>query len=152
MSFVICEPCVGTEDRSCVEACPVGAIHEAEDQLVISAPQCIGCGACVPVCPAVAATGRETVSARAKLRLANHLTNGEDGVADEDLVGALRCLKCGQCAEVCARGLDLLGSWDELEDQVTRRLDAPDRIRQTIETFTTQIDCSRTRVLASALP
>ena len=51
MSFVICEPCVGTEDRSCVEACPVGAIHEAEDQLVISAPQCIGCGACVPACP-----------------------------------------------------------------------------------------------------
>ena len=32
MAYVIAEPCVGTKDNSCVEACPVDACF-AEDQL-----------------------------------------------------------------------------------------------------------------------
>ena len=32
MTYVIAEPCIGTRDNSCVEACPVDAIF-AEDQL-----------------------------------------------------------------------------------------------------------------------
>jgi NAD-dependent dihydropyrimidine dehydrogenase PreA subunit len=36
MTYVIAEPCIGTKDTACVDACPV---------------DCIDCGACVPVCP-----------------------------------------------------------------------------------------------------
>jgi NAD-dependent dihydropyrimidine dehydrogenase PreA subunit len=59
MAYVIAEPCIGTKDSACVDACPVDCIHpkkdEADhasvDQLFIDPVECIDCGACVPVCP-----------------------------------------------------------------------------------------------------
>ncbi len=51
MAYVICEPCIGAKDRSCVAACPVDCIHDAGDHLVIDPVACIDCGACVPACP-----------------------------------------------------------------------------------------------------
>ena len=59
MAYVIAEPCIGTKDTACVDACPVDCIHpkkdeaafEAETQLYIDPVECIDCGACVPVCP-----------------------------------------------------------------------------------------------------
>jgi NAD-dependent dihydropyrimidine dehydrogenase PreA subunit len=59
MAYVIAEPCIGTKDTACVDACPVDCIHpkkDAEkhagaDQLFIDPVECIDCGACVPVCP-----------------------------------------------------------------------------------------------------
>lgn len=59
MAYVIAEPCIGTKDTACVDACPVDCIHphkEAADfaespQLYIHPGDCIDCGACVPVCP-----------------------------------------------------------------------------------------------------
>jgi NAD-dependent dihydropyrimidine dehydrogenase PreA subunit len=59
MTYVICEPCVGTKDQSCVKACPVDCIHpysgepgfDDEAQLWIDPETCIDCGACEPVCP-----------------------------------------------------------------------------------------------------
>jgi len=56
--YVIAEPCIGTKDRACVDACPVNCIHPTKDdppsstdQLFIDPVECISCGACVPVCP-----------------------------------------------------------------------------------------------------
>ena len=62
MTYVICEPCIGTKDQSCVEACPVDCIHpastepdfDAVPQLYIDPDTCIDCGACEPVCPVTA--------------------------------------------------------------------------------------------------
>lgn len=59
MAYVIAEPCVGTKDTACVDACPVDCIHPKEDEedfetaelLYIEPDECIDCGACVPVCP-----------------------------------------------------------------------------------------------------
>jgi len=65
MAFIIAEPCIGTKDTACVDACPVDCIHpkkdtqyddgrpgfDAVDQLFIDPVECIDCGACVPVCP-----------------------------------------------------------------------------------------------------
>ena len=65
MAYVIAEPCIGTKDTACVDACPVDCIHpkkdtqyedgrpglDAVDQLFIDPVECIDCGACVPVCP-----------------------------------------------------------------------------------------------------
>ena len=68
MAYVIAEPCIGTKDAACVDACPVDCIHPKKDeggfaesdQLFIDPVECIDCGACVPVCPvsAIYAGGR----------------------------------------------------------------------------------------------
>jgi len=62
MAYVIAEPCIGTKDTACVDACPVDCIHPRKDepefaaasQLYIDPQECIDCGACVPVCPVAA--------------------------------------------------------------------------------------------------
>ena len=59
MAYVIAEPCIGTKDTACVDACPVDCIHPKKDeagfaeapQLYVNPNDCIDCGACVPVCP-----------------------------------------------------------------------------------------------------
>jgi NAD-dependent dihydropyrimidine dehydrogenase PreA subunit len=65
MAFVIAEPCIGTKDTACVDACPVDCIHPKKNttyddsrpgfdeipQFYIDPVECIDCGACVPVCP-----------------------------------------------------------------------------------------------------
>lgn len=69
MIYVIAEPCVGVKDTACVDACPVDCIHptkgeaeyESAEQLFIDPDTCIGCGACVPVCPVSAIFGLEDV-------------------------------------------------------------------------------------------
>jgi NAD-dependent dihydropyrimidine dehydrogenase PreA subunit len=67
MAYVIAEPCIGTKDTACVDACPVDCIHPKEDdegsnrapQLYIDAETCICCAACVPVCPVSAIYAEE---------------------------------------------------------------------------------------------
>lgn len=67
MAYVIAEPCVGTKDTACVDACPVDAIHPGKShgsfsiapQLYINAQDCICCAACVPVCPVSAIYAEE---------------------------------------------------------------------------------------------
>ena len=59
MAYVIAEPCIGTKDTACVDACPVDCIHPkkdsdkyaTEEMLYIDPVECIDCGACVPACP-----------------------------------------------------------------------------------------------------
>ena len=59
MAYVIAEPCIGTKDSACVDACPVDCIHPKKDetgygeseQLFIDPVECIDCGACVPGVP-----------------------------------------------------------------------------------------------------
>jgi len=58
MTYVIAEPCIGTKDTACVDACPVDCIHPKKDEpayateelLYIDPVECIDCGACVPAC------------------------------------------------------------------------------------------------------
>jgi NAD-dependent dihydropyrimidine dehydrogenase PreA subunit len=71
MAYVICEPCIGTKDQSCVEACPVDCIHPSSGeagfddapQLYIDPDTCIDCGACEPVCPVTAIFAESDVPA-----------------------------------------------------------------------------------------
>ncbi len=67
MTYIIAEPCIDVEDKSCVEVCPVDCIYEIADDgttphggtveegrkemLYIHPEECIDCGACEPVCP-----------------------------------------------------------------------------------------------------
>ena len=61
MTHIVCEPCIGTKDKACVEQCPVECFYEAEDILLIHPDECIDCGACVPVCPVEAIFPEEEV-------------------------------------------------------------------------------------------
>ncbi len=54
MTYIIAEPCIGTIDRACVDACPVNCIYEGPDMLYIKPEECIDCGACEPECPVTA--------------------------------------------------------------------------------------------------
>jgi NAD-dependent dihydropyrimidine dehydrogenase PreA subunit len=74
MAYVIAEPCIGTKDTACVDACPVDAIHPhreaaefvSSSQLYIDPEECICCGACVPVCPVAAIYAEEDLPDRWK--------------------------------------------------------------------------------------
>ncbi len=67
MTYIIAEPCIGTKDTACVDACPVDCIHpkddeddfDTEEMLYIDPEECIDCGACVPVCPVSAIFAEE---------------------------------------------------------------------------------------------
>jgi ferredoxin len=62
MAYIISEPCIGTKDTACVDACPVDCIHPKKDEpdfeaapmLYIHPTECIDCGACEPACPVTA--------------------------------------------------------------------------------------------------
>ena len=62
MAYIITEPCIGTKDTACVDACPVDCIHPKKDEvgfeeatmLYIHPEECIDCGACEPACPVTA--------------------------------------------------------------------------------------------------
>jgi glycolate oxidase len=116
-----------------------------------TADRCISCGACVPMCPAVIATGTESVSARGKLALVRRLESGLE-VPRPALLGALRCVKCGQCAEVCARGLALVQAWDDLDARAQRLGISPEGRADSLRQFATEVDAARDRVLERALP
>ena len=49
MAYKITEECI--KCGTCVEACPVSAISEGDDQYVIDADACISCGTCEANCP-----------------------------------------------------------------------------------------------------
>lgn len=53
MTYVIAQPCIGVNDASCVEVCPVDCIHPGgeADQYFIDPDECIDCGVCAEVCP-----------------------------------------------------------------------------------------------------
>lgn len=54
MSYVIAEPCVDRMDQSCVQVCPVDAIHSQEGvdrKLYIDPDTCMECGTCAAACP-----------------------------------------------------------------------------------------------------
>lgn len=127
----------------------MGSTSQKEDQKP-AFERCVWCGACISTCPAVAVTGQESVSARAKLSLMKKLHEGS-AVSKNDLADALQCLACGQCQQVCARGLDLLDEWQKLQAMLRAELD--DQVfTQTLNNFTDMVDRRRDKAMDAALP
>jgi glycolate oxidase iron-sulfur subunit len=66
---------------------------------------CAKCGACITVCPVYQVTGRESLTARGKLHLFEHLASEEKTAAYANILSA--CLLCGACDDVCPRQVDI---------------------------------------------
>jgi len=54
MTHVVCEPCRDCKYTDCVAVCPCDCFYQDERMLYIDPEECIGCGACIPECPAQA--------------------------------------------------------------------------------------------------
>lgn len=71
MAYIIAEPCIGTKDTACVDACPVDCIHpksdaddfEAAEMLYIDPDECIDCAACEPECSVAAIHAEDAIPA-----------------------------------------------------------------------------------------
>jgi len=72
--------------------------------------QCILCGRCLEVCPLFAATGREELSPKAKMFLAQSLAGDAAGRLAARPVAELAglCLGCDRCRAACSQGLSTL--------------------------------------------
>jgi ferredoxin--NADP+ reductase len=70
LAYVITAACTGSECLSCLEVCPVDAIHPnpgeagffAAGRLSIDPDTCIHCGSCARICPLKAALAGEQTS------------------------------------------------------------------------------------------
>ena len=70
MTYVITQPCIGVKDGTCIDVCPMDCIHGPKSleeiraipmenrkdqldriQMFVNPGECIGCWACVTVCP-----------------------------------------------------------------------------------------------------
>jgi NAD-dependent dihydropyrimidine dehydrogenase PreA subunit len=74
MTYVITEACIDTQDKSCIEECPVDCIYEGDRMLYIHPDECVDCGACEPVCPVDAIFYEDDVPAE----LANYTDYNRD--------------------------------------------------------------------------
>ena len=75
------EDCRG---HPCIETCPVEAIHESAGVILIDADACIGCGACVTVCPYEAIRVEEGKAFKCDL------CGGDPACVKECVTGAIR--------------------------------------------------------------
>ena len=84
MTYIITEPCIDVQDKSCVEVCPVDCIHETDHMLVIDPEECIDCGACEPECPVEAIFPEDAVpdAMEAFIKINYAYPDGLDRVAE----------------------------------------------------------------------
>lgn len=81
------EKCKDCESGVCIKFCPTGAIAMDEGKVVIDTDLCVGCGACVNVCPEQAITLERELGPVIKTK--NLLVDQET------------CVKCQVCEENC---------------------------------------------------
>src|SRR3984885_2821717 len=82
MTYIIPEPCIDVNDKSCVDVCPVDCIHETDRMLVIDPEECIDCGACEPECPVAAIYPEDALPAHWEpfVRINSEISDGLDAV------------------------------------------------------------------------
>ncbi|MGD9344809.1 MAG: FAD-binding protein [Candidatus Aminicenantes bacterium] len=118
---------------------PAIEANGGEDLLHQSASRCTSCGACISVCPAYQITHNELVTGRAKLRMAEAMTNGIQ-LERSEAHAAFQCLHCGLCEEVCQTHLPLRDCYLLLEDRLENRFGSPE---DSVQNFIEELDNRR---------
>jgi NAD-dependent dihydropyrimidine dehydrogenase PreA subunit len=85
MAYVVCQPCIGTKDRSCVEVCPVDCFYDIRKREI-----------------------NQQFGAEAKPLPAGVVFEGSDGSHTEErndvgmlMIHADECINCGACESEC---------------------------------------------------
>lgn len=83
---------------SCVNACKFDAMHIVNGVAVVDKEKCVGCGACLKVCP------KQLISLiPAKAKHMVQCSNKQKG-KDVRAVCAVGCISCGSCVKQCEHG------------------------------------------------
>ena len=78
MSYIVNDNCIAC--LACIGNCPVNAISDAGEKVVIDAGKCIDCGVCADICPVTAIAAKS-----------------------EEAAGGHKCGGCGGCCRSGAK-------------------------------------------------
>lgn len=89
--IVIGDRCVAVRNRNaacrkCVEACPFGALEVEANELTFDATSCVGCGACIGICPTEALVSADLPDNAI-------MAAAERALASADGVGVIACAR-----------------------------------------------------------
>ena len=113
--------CRHCEDAPCLKSCPVSAIKEQSNRIVIDEAGCIGCKSCIMACPFGAI---ELIVSRKE-----PMGDEEDRLRDEPEVVASKCDLCGgapACVKACPR--EALQYVDMVKEGTQRRIAAANKM------------------------
>jgi electron transport protein HydN len=114
--------CRHCEDAPCLKSCPVSAIKEQTNKIVIDEAGCIGCKSCMIACPFGAI---ELIVSQQE-----DIKDNQDGLRNEQEVIASKCDLCGgrlpACVEACPR--NALQYVDMEKERTHRRIVAANKM------------------------
>lgn len=110
--------------------------YEVDKKSLSETDACANCGACVSVCPAYLMNKTELVTAKGKLLLLKHLTDGSS-VPKHIAQKGFMCLHCHLCEYVCQSKLELMPVWDRLESLIEKKFGRP---KEKIEEFVKKVE------------
>ncbi len=110
--------------------------HEKNKKSLSEIEACASCGACVSVCPAYLMNKTELVTAKGKLFLLKHMTEGSS-IPAHTAQKAFLCLHCHLCEYVCQSKLELMPVWDRLESLLEKKYGRP---KEKIDEFVKKVE------------
>jgi electron transport protein HydN len=114
--------CRHCEDAPCLKSCPVSAIKEKDNMIVIDEAGCIGCKSCMIACPFGAI---ELIVSQQE-----YIRNDQDDLEAKPGIVASKCDLCGGsspvCVDVCPR--KALQYVDMIKERTQRRITAANKM------------------------
>jgi Fe-S-cluster-containing hydrogenase component 2 len=105
--FSVPVQCRQCEDAPCANACPIGAIKQEDNVMVVDEKACIGCKACVMACPFGAIEVRSESEDKPKIAYKCDLCKGQETQA---------------CVKICPK--KALRLFDPIEEKKRRSIEA----------------------------
>lgn len=115
-----CQQC---ENAACIEVCPTGASHRADNGVVIVDDDvCIGCQLCMGACPYGARSFNAQKNIVEKCTLCNHYTSQSDGRENpDDSFDPAHAVP--PCVHNCPAGARFFGDIDDPDSMASRAIE-----------------------------